>query len=286
MESSALRTLGRRVVLEYGRATSWVRALPDFLIIGAKRCGTTSLYRYLEEHPAIAPLFPSAEHLPLMRENQKGVHFFDTGYAHGSGWYRAHFRMERTLRRRDQITGEASPYYLFHPLAAARAVQLVPTARIIVLLREPVARTYSHWSEQTRNGVETLSFADALAAEETRCAGEVERIRQDPAYISFPHEQQTYAGQSDYADGLRRWLEHFPRAQWCPVRSEDLYADPQGTFDTVTQFLGLDAHRLRDPKPWNAAPAPPLDSEVRHLLDERFAQPRAEVQELVGIEWS
>jgi hypothetical protein len=233
----------------------------------------------------VAPLFPSAERVPLMRENQKGVHYFDTGFANGPAWYRAHFRTDWLLRRTDRITGEASPYYLFHPFAAQRASELVPTARIIVLLREPVARTYSHWSEQTRNGVESLSFADALDAEPDRVAGEVERMRRDPRYVSFAHEQQTYALQSEYADSLEQWLALFPRTQWCPLRSEDLYADPQGTFDRVIAFLGLEPHTLVDPKPWNAAPAPPLDPGLRARLEARFAPARARVSDLVGIEW-
>jgi len=162
-----VRRAGRALVLGYGAATARWRTVPDFLLIGAKRSGSTSLFRYLGEHPQVAPLFPSARLLPIMREDQKGVHYFDSNSTHRLAWYRAHFRSDVARARQARalgapvITGEASPYYLFHPLAAERAAAAVPHARIIVLLREPVARTYSHWSEQRRNGGRTGSTSNS-----------------------------------------------------------------------------------------------------------------------------
>src|SRR4029077_8300567 len=140
---------------------------------------------------------------------QKGVHYFDSNHARGSRWYRSHFRSAWARRRAGQITGEASPYYLFHPRAPQLAAAEIPDARLIVLLRDPVERTYSHWSEQKRNGVETLSFEDALAAEPERIAGEAERLLADPDAVSFAYEQQSYALQSEYATSIERWLELF-----------------------------------------------------------------------------
>ncbi len=285
-----VRRAGRALVLDWGILTARLRSGPDFLLIGAKRSGSTSLYRYLGEHPQVAPLFPSARHVPWMREDQKGVHYFDTHAAHRLAWYRAHFRTDASRARQSRrvgapvVTGEASPYYLFHPRAAERAVVAVPNARIIVLLREPVARTYSHWSEQRRNGVETLDFEAALDAEAARTAGEEARLIADPAAVSFPHEQQSYVAQSEYAPALERWLAHFPRPSWCVLRSEDLYADPQAAFDRVTDALGIGGHRLADPRPWNAAPREELAAETRRRLDDHFGPFRTRVAELLGPE--
>jgi hypothetical protein len=219
-----------------------------------------------------------------MRSDQKGVHYFDSNHARGGRWYRSYFRSGWARRRAGQITGEASPYYLFHPRAPHLAAAEIPDARLIALLRDPVERTYSHWSEQRRNGVETLSFEDALAAEPERLAGEYERLLRDPDAVSFPYEQQSYALQSEYVVSIERWLEHFPRTQLLVLRSEDLYGDPQATYDRVTEFLGIAAHRLAAPEPWNAAPRSALAPATRDALVERFAPSEVRLRELVGLD--
>src|SRR4051812_47005739 len=157
---------GRQFFRSSGALTAPFRPMPDFVLIGAKRGGTTSLYYHLLRHPQILPLFPTARFLPKRRE-AKGAHFFDSNYERGDRWYRSHFPSSatRALTARRQggpaIVGEASPYYLFHPLAAERMAAANPSAKILVSLRDPLERTFSHYREQKRNGVETLSFEEA-----------------------------------------------------------------------------------------------------------------------------
>ncbi len=117
-------------------ATGDLRPLPDFLIVGAKRGGTTSLWRYLNEHDGVLTLFPKPEKI-------KGLYFFDENFGRGERWYRSHFPT-RAIRTRSArrlghpvVAGEASPYYLYHPLAPLRARHLAPDALIIVSLRDP-----------------------------------------------------------------------------------------------------------------------------------------------------
>ena len=125
--------LGRDGIRAWGQATARWRSDPEFLVIGAKRGGSTSFYYDLARHPQIAPLFPRPDHLPKA-ELTKGVHYFDVQYDRGARWYRSH--LPSTLARRrlaarsgdPVVTGEASPYYLFHPAAAQRAAALVPHA--------------------------------------------------------------------------------------------------------------------------------------------------------------
>jgi hypothetical protein len=274
-------------------STAPLRPVPDFLVIGTKRGGTTSLYRYLEEHPAVLPLVPSSRYLPL-KTNIKGVRYFDTGYHHGAWWYRSHFptaprrRLAERVLGTAPITGEASPYYLFHPCAAERAAQLVGHAKILVLLRNPVERTYSHYAEQRRNGIEPLSFVDAVAAEPARLGGERERMEADPRYASFAHQHQSYVAQSRYADSLARWLEHYPREQVCVLCSEDFYAAPERELARVHAFLGLPAHRPADLVPHNAAPRAPLPEDLRRRLGESFADDVQRLERLTGrsFPWS
>ena len=138
------------------RATAPARDLPDFVILGAQRSGTTSLYDWLSDHPAVVPA------------TRKEVHYFDLHYDRGLGWYRAHFPMGHGAH----LTGEATPYLLFHPLAPDRVARdLPPTTRFVVLLRHPVQRAVSHYWHERRMGTESETLAVAVAAEEQRLAG-------------------------------------------------------------------------------------------------------------------
>jgi hypothetical protein len=283
---------GREAFRRYGTLTSPLRPLPEFLVIGAKRSGTTSLFFDVLRHPGVLPLFPSARLLPKRRDG-KGPHFFDSEYSRGLAWYRAHFpsRFERArVSRRvgPVVTGEASPYSLYHPLAPVRAARHVPGLKLIALLRDPVERTYSHYKEQRRNGVETLTFEQALEAEPARTAGEEERLLADEDYRSFPHEQQSYVRQSEYDRGLARWLEHFPREQLLVLASEDYYADPGGVCQQVFAFLGLGPLSLPPSAVLNAAPGSSMAAETRRRLTEHFAPHVREVERLTGqsFPWS
>lgn len=285
---------GRALLRGYGKATAPVRPLPDFVLIGAKRCGTTSFYFHLLRHPSVLPMFPSARLLPKARDG-KGPHFFDNNYERGLSWYRGHFpsSMERRIASARTagpvVTGEASPYYLYHPLAAGRAAIDLPHTRLLVLLRDPVERTYSHYREQRRNGAEALDFDRALEAEASRTAGEEDRLLAGTTARSFAHEQQSYVRQSEYVRGLRRWLDQFPRHQLLVQPSELYYTDPAEACRVAYEFLGV------PPAPshggllrLNAAPTEFLHADLRRRLTEHFEPFNSELEELLGqrFPWS
>lgn len=227
----------------WGAATASLRPPPDFLMIGGKRCGTTTLYYGLLQHPAILPQVLSAGWLPLS-EHRKGTRWLDAP-RRGGPWYRAHFATTltraRTARRHGAaVTGEATPWYLFAPGAAERAAIEAPRARIVAVLREPVLRTWSQFMEQRARGHEPLAdFAAALAAEDERTRVGVVLADGSRRSAAFATEHLTYRGQSEYDRGLAPWLEHFPRAQVLVVRSEDLYADVPATLHHVADFVGV-----------------------------------------------
>lgn len=278
---------GRQVFRKYGAATAGMRPEPDFLIIGAKRGSTTSAYFQLLEHPNVLPLFPSARFVPKRRDG-KGPHYFDTNFDQGRRWYLGHFPSRFTRHRAARrlgspvVTGESSPYYLFHPLAAERAAAMVPNAKILLWLRDPVIRTYSAWKLQQRNGFETLDFADALAAEPGRTAGEEERIIAEPGYNSFAHEFQTYRAQSEYARPLSRWLKHFPSEQVKVVVSEEYHADAPSVCADVFRFLGLPPHQLSAAPVLNAAVRSPMPEDVRAELVSYFSPHNSELEQMIG----
>lgn len=275
---------GRSLVRGYAVATSGLRRGPDFLLIGAKRGGSTSFYFALLEHPRILPLFPSARFLP--KDNHtKGVHYFDTHHDQGSAWYRSHFPL--TALRRAKLVGEGSPYYLFHPLAAERAAREAPDARILLVVRDPVERAFSHYRERRREGAEPLgTFEEALAAEDERLAGEAERILAEPGYRSYAHEQQSYRAQGEYAPHLRRWREFFPARQVHVLVAEEFYAHPQRACDEVAEFLGLEPARLPAAagRAWNAAPNLDLAPATRRELERHYAPFNEDLAALLGRE--
>jgi O-antigen/teichoic acid export membrane protein len=231
-----VRAVARSAARGYGMATAAARPLPEFLVIGTKRGGTTSLAAYLHDHPDVAPMFPR-------RSGPKGVRYFDDHYAMGPRWYRSHFPSVRARRGSPpKIAGEATAHYLFDPRAPARAADLVPDAKIVVLLRDPVERAFSHHRERTRQGVETLAFEDALAAEDERLAGELDRMLADPAYVSFRREHFSYRSQGCYVEYLPAWIERFGRDRVLVLVSEEFYEDPAREYHRTLSFLGLPPH--------------------------------------------
>lgn len=270
----------RTAIRTFGQATAGQRVGPEVLVIGAKRGGTTSFWRYFAQHPGVLPMFPR-------QENLKGTYFFDEEYARGTSWYLAHFA-SRSARARAEaelgyapITFEACPYYLYHPLAPARAHQLLPGALVLALLRDPVERTYSHWKER-RHHTEDLSFEDALAAEADRTAGEAARILADPTYVSLPHRHQSYVDQSRYAPMLERWFAAYGRHQVLAVPAEEFYADPQALLDRVCARVGLPPHPIADLEPFNAEPSPGMDPATRTRLRDLLTPDIEATEALLG----
>jgi hypothetical protein len=220
----------------YGRLTAGGRVLPSFLICGGQRCGTTSLYRALAQHPAV-----------LKAVLHKGVHYFDIGYRHGPRWYRAHFPLRRTADRVSERLGgvpvqvfESSPYYMYHPQAADRLAADLPEVRLLVLIRDPVERAYSHHAHEVARGFEhEPDFARALALEPARLRGQTELLTRDPGAYSFAHQHHAYRARGEYVRYLSRLAEAVGRDRLHVVDSEDFFTDPKPAYDAVLDFLEL-----------------------------------------------
>jgi len=262
------RVVLRNAVWAYGRATATARRLPDFLILGAQKAGTTALYAYLRRHPGITG--------PSWKE----VSYFDRHYARGESWYRGNF--PNVLRTRGKLVGEASPSYLFHPLGPERVQALVPEARLVALVRNPVDRALSHYNHEVALGREPLSFEDALAAEDERLRGEEQRLVADPRFFSRPWWSHTYKARGRYAEQLERWLEVFPREQLLIVPSEDLLGDAEATHACVLEFLGTRPHRLESYPRVFERQYEPMRAETRAELAAYFAEPNRRLYGLLG----
>jgi hypothetical protein len=240
--------------------------LPDFLILGAQKAGTTALYAYLRWHPQITG--------PSWKE----VSYFDRHYRRGRRWYRGHF----PALSRGCVVGEASPGYLFHPLAPDRVAETVPHAKLIALLRDPVDRALSHYHHEVALGREPLSFGDALDAEPERTEGEEERLAGDPRYWSPAWWDHTYLARGRYAEQLERWLAVFPPEQLLVVASEELAADPGAVYARVLEFLAAAPHDLAAyPRVYEQTYSE-MHPDTRRRLVAYFAEPNRRLYELLG----
>ncbi len=204
--------------------TGALRKMPDFLIIGTQKGGTSSLFHYIDQHPAAK--------VSLAKE----VHYFDLSYDKGPAWYRGFFPFQRDAR----ITGEASPLYFFHPRVPARVRADIPGVKIILLLRDPVERAFSHYRMNVKDGTENLSFEEALEREPERIRADVERMNADERYTGEDYRRYSYINRGFYDEQLTRWLQHFPANQMMVIKSEEFFSQTEPVVKRVFGFLGLD----------------------------------------------
>jgi len=174
--------------------------LPNFVIIGAMRSGSTSLYKYLQDHPQVF--------MP-----RKEIHFFDRRWDRGLDWYRSRFEGYAG----QPAVGEATPTYLAEPEALDRMAATIPDARLVAILRDPVERAYSHyWMEHVR-GRDGRTFEEAVA-----------------------DDTSDYLARGRYLPQLQDVCERFPRERLSVVLLDDLRASPGPTYGEVCGFLGVD----------------------------------------------
>jgi len=263
----------------YRLLTYRVRTIPDFIIIGAQRSGTTSMFRCLMDHPCISP--PS----------KKEIHFFDINYMKGTRWYQAQFPSKylytyhKLVHNHRLVTGEASPYYIFHPLAAGRVQQFLPDVKIIAILRNPVDRAYSHYHHEVRLGIEKLPFEEAIACEEQRLEGEMERLNSDSGYYSHNHQHYTYLSRGIYHHQILKWVNNFPGKNIMIICSEAFYSDPQTVLNQVCVFLDLPEYKWKPPRIYQKGDYSIMNPHTRKFLTEYFEPYNHELYEYMGIDF-
>jgi hypothetical protein len=238
--------------------------MPDFVIIGAMKCGTTTLYKNLVKHPDI------------ISAQRKELHFFDKDdeYNMGIDSYKSNFPLlvKKKFRSKPHlITGEATPRYLFIPEVPERVFHAMPDVKLIVLLRNPVDRAYSHYHHFKRRGLETLSFEEAINKEENG--------------VMEPHINRNYLARGMYADQLQRWMNYFPREQFLIMDSGDYYQNPVKGINQVCRFLKLSE--------WNDAytkepgqPYPKMEDNTREWLIQYFKPHNEKLVALLGMQFN
>lgn len=273
-----VKRTGRRAYVLAGTATAGLRVQPDFIMIGAQRCGTTSLFRALLAHPqVIRPTF------------HKGVNYFDLNYYHSLRWYRGHFPVARLVTRRTAPHGgpavfEASGYYIYHPFALERIAHDMPSVKLVVMLRDPVERAFSAYKHEFARRFESESFERALELEDSRLAGEVDKMRADPRYESLAHRHHSYRHRGHYAEQLERAFRFFSRDQVHIMDSEAFFAEPELEYKRLLAFLELRSFEPASFARYNARPGTGLEPATRHMLEEYYRPHDAALASLLGRE--
>jgi hypothetical protein len=268
---SWLKTAEYKLMRQYRHATWRNRSLPDFIIIGAQKSGTSSLFNYLAQHPQLLP------------STEKEVHFFDGGldphvdtFEKGQAWYRDHFPLKKSISTH-QKTFEASPLYIFNPLAPGRIFDLIPKVKIIAVLRNPTDRAISQYFHEKRANWETLSIYDALQNEEKR----LESIGDDYKNNAYIHH--SYKSRGLYKAQIERYLNYFPWNQILVIASEEFFNEPHKTLKRVFEFVEVDpAFKINDISPSNVASnRSDVAPEVYEYLNCYFSSPNQALYEMV-----
>lgn len=251
--------------------TARFRSLPHFIIIGAQKSGTSSLFFYLSQHPQILKSF------------RKEPHFFDRNYQRGMNWYRAHFPLEREVSA-GSITGEATPEYLFLPFVPEQIYQHIPGVKLIVLLRNPTERAISNYFMEVRAGREHLPIMQAFRQEETRLENVLRRKDfTNPALVYF-----SYKKRGIYKEQLERFMRFFSENQLLVLNSEFFLDDPRRILRKVFQFLNVDENfEIRDIRLQNVgAKKKEVGPEVYDYLNEYFSPHNRDLYKLLGTDYN
>ncbi len=254
--------------------------LPDFIIIGAQKCGTSSLYNYLIDHPCIYPA------------STKEVGGFDRYYSYGIKWYRAQF--PSFLRKyyvkhvlgQDFITGEASTGYILNPRALKRISEVVPRAKLILMLRNPIDRAYSHYHHTVRLGKETLPFEEAIERETERIGNAWKQMLEEENYYNLNIAQYAYLSTGIYVDQIEVLMSLFSREQILILKSEDFYTEASRVFRQVLGFLNVLNWELRDYEKYNVGNySNSMDPVVRKRLINYFKPHNQRLYEYLGVDF-
>ncbi|MGD1714278.1 tetratricopeptide repeat-containing sulfotransferase family protein [Dapis sp. BLCC M172] len=244
-------------------------SLPNFLVIGVKKGGTTSIYHYLIQHPQILPAI------------KKEIDFWSFHFHRGLDWYRAHFPAIPESEK--FLTGEASPSYLDAPDTPARLFHFFPKIKLIVLLRNPVDRTISNYYHEVRSNAENMSVEEVIHSRLEKLIKISSSLVKEKDYWNY---QGDYIASSVYLDWLQKWLNIFPREQLLILPSEEFYNDPKNTMKQVFNFLGLPDYQIQNYPKLNAGSYTSISESLRQKLSDYFQPHNQRLEEYLGMKFN
>jgi len=245
----------------YRTVTNSNRLLPNFIIIGFQKCGTTTLFDNLIKSPNIG------------MSSKKEVHFFDFSYWRGISWYRAQFPLKITKlnfeekNKEPYLVVDASPLYIFHPQVPQRVKKVLPNAKLIVIMRNPVDMAYSHYQHYKRRNLEKMSFEEVIDDDERRFETIMKRFQNDEIRdynvkkIAFP-----YISMAIYVKYIKNWLNVFPKNQFLFLQTEELNQNIEMEFRKIYDFIEIPSFNFKYVGKSNVGNYQPMKSSTRERL--------------------
>ena len=237
--------------------TASSRVLPDFIIVGTVRSGSTSLYYNICEHPSV------------LSAAYDEIGFFDSNYHLGINWYRSMFptikEMENVERKTGfAITGEDTPFYLWKEEAAKRIFEMNGDTKIIGIFRNPVDRAYSNYNLAVRSKTEKLTFEEAVDEE----IG----FLKNHSFRESVDNKRSYLAKGIYENQIKIWFELFPREQIHLLSTEDMQKNPEETLQKAFRFLEIPDYIIKNPQKQKAAEYKKMNNETREKLVNFYKQ--------------
>jgi len=270
----AIQSVGRRInyiIMLNKRKILGNGSLPDFLIIGAQKAGTTTLFYYLTKSPQIlAPL-------------RKEIHYFDQLNPKALSWYRAHFPSRHELISRGCITGEATPFYIFHPEAPYRIAAAGLSPKIVAILRRPDERAFSHWRHERRKGREMLSFVESIEVEPKRLHYTTNKVL-GRAHLEALR-RYSYFNRGLYDRQLQKYAEVFGREKLLIITLDSLSLHPYETIIKVCNFLQISAPNNINIKVMNKGQQCNVAESEIALIKKKYYKEYVNIREWIGDAW-
>ena len=262
---------------KYCSITGFLHVLPDFIILGVEKGGTSSLYRYLIQHPFINSSVT------------KEINYFNKYYDRGLNWYRVcfpfkfHKSFTKNVLHKNFLTGEASVRYFDYLHTPERIKQILPYLKFIILLRNPIDRAYSQHSMVSRGGNEKLTFEQAIQYEKERTEKEYEKMKKDENYYNDNYFRYAYLERGIYVDRLKRWMNIFPKKQFLIFDSKDFFENPSMIYLKTLEFLNLPKIDLKKYSVTGRKnESPRMNPKLREQLIEFFRPHNKKLYEFLG----
>jgi len=246
------------------KLTASLRHKPDFIIIGAQKGGTTSLFHYLSQHPQL--------NLPSLKE----IHFYTKNYHRGISFYKTYF----PYKQKGKLTGEATPYYLFHPQVPDRLHKHFPNIKLIIMLRNPVDRAFSHYNMEKKLSNEKRTF-EAAIQDELKGFCNINNSLLLSNFYTIEHAHHTYVSRGLYQEQIERWLLYFNKNQMLFIKSEDFFENPQKELQKVFNFLKVDKVLIKDLKPKLQGNYNNLDKDFYNQLNNFFKEKNSKLTSIL-----
>jgi hypothetical protein len=242
--------------------TSPIRVLPDFIIIGAMKSGTTSLYYNICQHQNV---FEAA---------YDEIGFFDDNYELGLNWYRSMFptifqKYISKLKHQKFLTGEDTPFYFWKEDAVNRINKILPNVKLIIILRNPIDRAYSNYTDRINQGKELSSFEEVIEREINLIKKNGEKNSKSNQIIDIIKEP-AYLAKGIYVNQLELWIEKFPLNQFHILSTEEMAKNPDETLQKVFEFLEIPKENIKTPQKRKMKKYSPMNIKTRESLIEFY----------------